>query len=384
MVYKKTSSDNLPTAYRAAKDSSESSLAPLWIRIEAFLSLKSPNTQKTYLGVLGEWCNFLGATMGSSRAASLLAGATDLHAAAYRKYLERRPGEVPREKRRRARIESHKAQKKELSTSRADKQTASGKKEGLETSQSNATIAKKFAALRRLYKVLMAHGMAGGHNPFDTDRTPPPPKDSGRKRPTEMVDFSMVEAILELPDTKTIKGRRDKGILAALFGGALRRSEVINLRLCDLKKTPAGTPYLYLRSTKAKRDAQQAIPKWAAESLEAVRRDRLEMKAHETDYLFVGFSGKGGLTPSRSPISPVGLYELFRAYADKAGVSAYITPHSARATAITKLLADGIPHRQVQEFSRHASIQMVELYDKRRVGVDENPGAELTFGVEKK
>lgn len=280
--------------------------------------------------------------------------------------------------------EGKKASKKQLGSYKGESANVSGKKEGLESSQSNATIAKKFAALRRLYKVLIAHSLAGAHNPFDTDRTPPPPKDSGRKRPTEMVDFSMVEAILALPDTTTVKGRRDKGILAALFGGALRRSEVINLRLCDLKKTSAGTPYLYLRSTKAKRDAMQAIPLWAAKVLNAVREDRFEMRAADTDYLFVGFSGKGGLTPTHSPISPVGLYELFRMYADRAGVSSYITPHSARATAITKLLADGIPHRKVQEFSRHASIQMVELYDKRRVGVDENPGVDLSFGDKKK
>ena len=53
--------------------------------------------------------------------------------------------------------------------------------------------------------------------------------------------------------------------------------------------------------------------------------------------------------------------------------------HSARATAITRLLAEGIPHREVQEFSRHASIQMVELYDKRRIGVDKNPGRGLDY-----
>jgi hypothetical protein len=48
-------------------------------------------------------------------------------------------------------------------------------------------------------------------------------------------------------------------------------------------------------------------------------------------------------------------------------------------TAISKLLSDGISHREVQEFSRHSSVQMVELYDKRRIGVEDNPGKKLEY-----
>jgi integrase len=107
--------------------------------------------------------------------------------------------------------------------------------------------------------------------------------------------------------------------------------------------------------------------------------DRKKHGAKETDYLFVGYTGRAGSTPARVPISPAGLYQLFRHYAQLAGVPAHVTPHSARATAITKLLADGIAHRKVQEFSRHSSIQMVEVYDKRRVSVDENPAGQLEF-----
>ncbi len=56
-----------------------------------------------------------------------------------------------------------------------------------------------------------------------------------------------------------------------------------------------------------------------------------------------------------------------------------MSPHSARATAITKLLDSGFSHRDVQEFSRHASVQMVEIYDKRRLQVDESPAKKLEF-----
>jgi integrase len=244
---------------------------------------------------------------------------------------------------------------------------------------SNATIAKKFAALRRIYRMLIGAGLGITENPFDTDRVPPPPKDAGRKRPTEMVDFDLVNQVIEGADPGTPKGLRDKAILCALFGGGLRRSEVAALRVGDVRRSRNGTTYLYLRSTKAKRDAEQALPPWAAKVIVALAEARLHDGAGPADYLFISYQGQGGKAAMNEAVSASGIYKLFKHYCALAGAGPYLTPHSARATAITRLLAAGIPHRQVQEFSRHSSIQMVEVYDKRRIGVDENPGIELSY-----
>lgn len=40
-------------------------------------------------------------------------------------------------------------------------------------------------------------------------------------------------------------------------------------------------------------------------------------------------------------------------------------------TAITQLLADGVPFNAVRHFSRHATVAMVEKYEDRRISVDE-------------
>ncbi len=253
------------------------------------------------------------------------------------------------------------------------------KKDGLDATQSNATIAKKFAALRRIYRMLMASSVGVGENPFEADKVPPPPKDAGRKRPTQMIDFELVMEIVNLPEIETPKGRRDRSLLAVLFGGGLRRSEVVGLRIADVRRSPSGTTYLYLRHTKAKRDAEQALPAWAAEPLWALVKERKEDGASEGDYLFVSYTGRGGTTPTSRALSDTGLYLLFKQYCMAAGAGRFATPHSARATAITKLLADGISHREVQEFSRHSSIQMVEWYDKRRFNVEQSPAKGLSF-----
>lgn len=342
---------------------------PVWVRIDAFLSLKAEKTRETYRGVLTEWCAFLGAGYGSINAAKLLVSAQDLHALAFRAWLERRPGHMPRGERR-------ESKSREIALRTATKRE---RKTGYEATLSNATIAKKFAVLHRIYRVLIGAGLTDGLNPFDPDRAPPPPKNSGRKRPTEMIDFSLVKKIISLASASDPKGLRDKAVLAALFGGGLRRSEVVKLKVGDLRKTRSGTIFLYLRATKSNRDAQQALPPWAAKILLSLLDSRLSQQATSSDFLFVSFTGKGGRVPTQQPLSTSGVYQLFKHYCRLAGVGPYVSPHSARATAITRLLAAGIPHREVQEFSRHSSVQMVELYDKRRIGVDENAAKDLKY-----
>lgn len=344
----------------------------VWLRISAFLSLKSPATRVTYSGIIAEWCRFLGAEAGTEKSSQLILHATDLHAIAYRKFLERRPGEKPRYQMSAARASSREV-------SRPTPAARVGKKTGLESTQSNATIHKKFAALRRMYRMLMASALGLSENPFEADRVPPPPKDAGRKRPTQMIEFDLVLDIIQVPDASTPKGQRDRVILAVLFGAGLRRSELVSLRIGDVRRTSSGTTFLYLRYTKAKRDAEQALPAWAGEPLWELIRERKRLGAAEGDHLFVSFTGRAGAVMTNRRMSDTAVYLLFKRCCIAAGAGQFATPHSARATAITKLLADGVPHREVQEFSRHSSIQMVEWYDKRRFDVEQSPAKGLSF-----
>lgn len=349
---------------------SEDPTAKLWLRISAFLELKSINTQRTYMSIIKEWCLFLGAEAGSTEAAQFFLQADDLHAVAYKKWLDGRQGIKPRHQ------TSVKSESREIQSNVRRKATV---RDGYQSTLANATISKKFAALRRIYKMLISARLYNNSNPFDSEKVPSPSAKSGQKRPTEMITFDKVMEILALPDCSTFKGRRDKAILAVLFGGGLRRSEVVKLRLADVRKTSKGTVFLRLRSTKARKDSDQAIPLWAAQAVADVVKDRLENSAGEGDYLFISYRGKGGNIPTTHSFSDNGLYKVFKEYCQRAGVKVPASPHSARATAITKLLTDGLSHREVQEFSRHASVAMVEVYDKRRIGVDQSPAKDLKY-----
>jgi len=342
----------------------------VWIRIAGFLSLRTENTRETYSGILREWCSFLGAEFLSNEAANRILHATDLHAMAYRNWLNGQPGEKPRIKRSAITPASSLPSTFKRQKSKAD---------GLQATLGSNTIRKKLAALRRIYRLLVDAGLGIKKNPFASDSVPAPRSDSGQKRPTEMIDFKLVKKIVAQANESTPKGLRDKALLSILFGGGLRRSEVLGLRLADVRRTKSGTTYLYLRSTKSGRDATQAIPNWVSQTVWKLVESRRKQKASDGDYLVISYRGRGGKIPVESPLSAVGLYKLFKRYCRLAGAGAFVSPHSARATAITKLLDDGLSHREVKEFSRHSSVQMVEVYDKRRVGVDQNPGKKLDY-----
>ena len=344
----------------------------VWQKITTFIESKSENTQRTYASIVKEWCQFLGYPVGSENSSKAILNATDLTAIAYKRWLDGRPGQAPRTSRSSKNISKNKGLIKSYKIKKI-------KKDGTQSTLTGATLAKKFAALRKIYKILINANIGIYQNPFNSENIPTPSAKSGQKRPTEMIDYKFVKKMLSLPDTNIEKGVRDLALLSALFGGGLRRSEVANLKISDFKKTTRGTFYLQLKATKSKKDFNQAIPRWAAQNIQSLVHHRLEKGACDGDFLFVSFRGKGGLIPTEQAISTNGIYNLFKDYCLRAGGNKFASPHSARATAITKLLDNGLSHREVQEFSRHSSVSMVEVYDKRRIEIDENPGKDLDF-----
>jgi hypothetical protein len=121
---------------RPHKDQADSSGAQLWVRLEAFLSMRSPTTYTTYLGILREWSQFLGAKLGEADSAKRLLSVEALHGMAYLNFLSKRPGETPR---------SERSAKSAPSRIRSIARPPTGasfraKSSGLESTQSNSTI----------------------------------------------------------------------------------------------------------------------------------------------------------------------------------------------------------------------------------------------------
>ena len=70
-------------------------------------------------------------------------------------------------------------------------------------------------------------------------------------------------------------------------------------------------------------------------------------------------------------IDPTTLWRWYTNTAKACNIEVQASPHSARATAITKALDEGASIRDVGNFAGHASIDTTTIYDKRRASVRE-------------
>ena len=85
-----------------------------------------------------------------------------------------------------------------------------------------------------------------------------------------------VHALLDLPDCRTRKGKRDKALLAVLAGGGLRVGEASRLAVANVQQTRDGRLRLTFQTAKARevRYRTVTLPCWAAEPVNRCWRGR--------------------------------------------------------------------------------------------------------------
>lgn len=311
--------------------------APMLVEMEATQIIKlkyltlAPSTQKRYVYTIRRWLQIIDKPL-------LKADSSDVY-----KFIERMMN-----------LEGHR--------SRVD-----GSRE-----MSRHSIYVVLCRLSCLYRSFFEQGLIP-KNPFHAELVASFKKGNKTKRIYWAIDFKLVIPLIDSPGKKTARGLRDRALLAVLFGGGLRQGEACNLRLCDLGTTKAGAIVMILRRPKSQKEQRQVLPKWASQRLLDWLKVRRRQTNEKSAPVFFGYMNK--------KMCQYNIIKIFRRACERVGLDpAQYSPHCARATAITKLLSDGMPHNKVQEFSRHASVQMVEAYDRRHLSEDKHPGNELSFG----
>jgi len=309
---------------------------------EAWVAGYSPNTQRAYKKVLDDWVNWAQerAWILKTRA---LTHVKQTEAQQYILALSQRPGSP----------------------------TEWGK-----ASASYRTIHHRKNVLKSFYGHLIRNGHVTGPNPFDF----PLNLQAEDRRSYERLTDEQIGKMLMQSDCATTDGRRDHAIMCLLFGAGLRRSEVCGLAVGDLTESN-GIARIRLRRQKNKKLSVMPLPEPVSEALLAVKADRVEDGASATSPLFVKRKGKPVVI---SAISDCFVRRLFKSYLNRAGLDSRFSCHCARATAITNLLEAGLTYREVQEFSRHSSVKMVEVYDKRRFSDADSPATKLSYFQTKK
>ena len=234
---------------------------------------------------------------------------------------------------------------------------------------SGNTVQHRFNALKSIFQFHVDMG-AIASNPFKLARFALSSRKPAQVRPTRLLDFGEVHGRIDSMPSNTPQERRDRAILAVLFGCGLRRSELTKLTTDSIKKNSKGVLYFQLRDTKGGGDQEQPIPAWIIPIVFAILSDlKMLATASYCQPLFMHYRpGKR----CGQPVAPEYVYRLFKRHFG-------VGPHSARATGASKLLGEGHSIKAVQAFLRHNKPDQVLIYDRRVIGLENNPGRFLQF-----
>lgn len=160
-------------------------------------------------------------------------------------------------------------------------------------------------------------------------------------------------AMFAVCDGATLRGRRDRALLALLFGGGLRRREAARLRIEDVDAERGE-----LR-VQGKGRKNRTVP-LSADALAAVEALRATHPLGAKGPLLVSLE-LNDPTRVRARLTPSGVWSVLRTIAARAGVKS-LTPHDARRTRITRLLLAGEALPLVQRIAGHESVDTTGRY----------------------
>ena len=213
------------------------------------------------------------------------------------------------------------------------------------------SAARALIAVRGLHKFAAAEGIAA----IDVARDVKPPTPSRRLPKSLTLDevLALLEAAGGDSDADSPLTLRNRALLELLYSTGARISEAVGLDIDDVD-TKARSVLL-----RGKGGKQRLIPigRPAVTALDTylVRgRPDLARRGRGTPAIFL--NARGGRLSRQSA------WQVLQDAADRAGITATVSPHVLRHSFATHLLDGGADVRVVQELLGHASVQTTQIY----------------------
>ena len=297
-------------------------LASVPAAVEWFANIDNPRTRRAYQNDLEDFCSFVGLT-----GADEFRAVTRAHVLAWRAQLETR---------------------------------------GL----AGATIRRKLAALASLFDHLLENNAVAGGNPVHGVKRPKIETNEGK---TPALGDDQAKRLLDAPDTETVKGVRDRAILAVLLYHGLRREEAARLTMSDLVER-RGIKHLRVHG-KGKKIRFLPLHPVAAERIYAYL-ERDSVRDTSSGPLFRSVRGK----TTAAGVTANGLYTVVAHWARVAGIEVDgLGVHGLRATAATNALDHDADIAKVQMWLGHANISTTRLYDRRGQRPEDSPTYKVKY-----
>ncbi|HET6626959.1 MAG TPA: site-specific tyrosine recombinase XerD [Nocardioidaceae bacterium] len=210
------------------------------------------------------------------------------------------------------------------------------------------SAARTVVAVRGFHKFAVREGLSQV-DPASAVRPPVP-----AKRLPKALPLSQIEQILDAAGAPgTALALRDRALLEVLYGTGARISEAVGLDLDDLDPEQ-GTVLLRGKGSK-----ERIVPvgSYARDAVEAyLVRGRAELSAVGKGLPALFLNARGGRLSRQSA------WAVLAKAADRAGVTADVSPHTLRHSFATHLLDGGADVRVVQELLGHASVTTTQIY----------------------
>ena len=208
------------------------------------------------------------------------------------------------------------------------------------------TIARRLSAFRRFYQHLEREGRVKD-NPCDRIDAPR----LGRPLPGVLTERE-VEQLLAAPDLESALGIRDRAMLEVLYATGLRVSELVSLHSGQVNLLQG------VLRVAGKGGKERLVPlgepavDWLGRFLERGRAAILGAK--QSPALFPTARGRA--------MTRQAFWHLVKRYAERAGISRKISPHTLRHAFATHLLDHGADLRVVQMLLGHRDISTTQIY----------------------
>ena len=235
---------------------------------------------------------------------------------------------------------------------------------------SGMTIRHRLAALSSLFEYLCDKN-AVTHNPVKGVKRPGVESYEGK---TPALGDHQARALLDAPSGASLKGKRDRAILATLLYHALRREELCKLTIKDFKHERRGVAHLKVSGKGSK---TRYVPLHPAAS--GLILDYLEADGRSLDVVGPLFRAirSNRADGAQKAITADAIYKIVQAYSGALGFK--IGAHALRATAATNALDHQADIAKVQEWLGHANIQTTRIYDHRKTRPEDSPTFKVAY-----
>ncbi|HRZ39518.1 MAG TPA: tyrosine recombinase XerC [Candidatus Omnitrophota bacterium] len=202
------------------------------------------------------------------------------------------------------------------------------------------TLARKLSSLRSFFKFLHKENLIH-ENPALLLLTP-----KLDKTLPKFLNEPDVTSLLEIPEAKSPRGKRDRAILETLYSSGMRVSELVGLNVDSVDM------FGNIAKVEGKGKKERIVP--IGDKAIAAIRDYLDCRPHGGRALFLNKNG--------TRLTDRSVRNIINKRILDASLQLHVSPHMLRHSFATHMLNHGADLRSVQELLGHSNLSTTQIY----------------------